>query len=71
MICHGGSNSILGAAAHALPLLCLPQGADQFDNAARCAHQGLGIHLLPAGHRTTPREEVVAAITGAAVQSAA
>jgi len=32
---HGGSGTALGALAVGLPQLCLPQGADQFLNAAR------------------------------------
>ena len=60
VICHAGSNSILGAATHGLPLLCIPQGADQFDNAARCVQCGLGRQLLPG--QLTPAA-VTAAVT--------
>jgi UDP:flavonoid glycosyltransferase YjiC (YdhE family) len=44
---HGGSGSTLGALAHAVPLLLLPEGADQFENAFACAQAGAAIVLLP------------------------
>lgn len=42
---HGGSGTTLGAAAHGLPQLVLPQGADQFGNADALAAQGSGLAL--------------------------
>ena len=42
VICHGGSGTLLGAAAHALPQVVLPQGADQFANAELLARAGAG-----------------------------
>jgi UDP:flavonoid glycosyltransferase YjiC (YdhE family) len=47
VVSHGGSGTTLAALAHGLPLLLLPQGANQFENAARCAALGAGIRLLP------------------------
>jgi UDP:flavonoid glycosyltransferase YjiC (YdhE family) len=44
---HGGSGSMLGAFAHGLPQLVIPQGADQFSNASRVAAVGAGLTLLP------------------------
>ena len=38
---------MLGAASHGLPQLCLPQGADQFDNAQGLASSGAGLALHP------------------------
>ena len=38
---HGGSGSTLGALAHGLPMLLLPHGADQFENAQACAALGV------------------------------
>jgi UDP:flavonoid glycosyltransferase YjiC (YdhE family) len=35
-ISHGGSGSVMGALAHGLPMVLLPMGADQPQNAARC-----------------------------------
>jgi MGT family glycosyltransferase len=47
VVCHGGSGSTLGALSHGLPLLLVPRGADQFDNAAACAAAGVARVLLP------------------------
>jgi len=47
VVAHGGSGTTLAALAHGLPLLLLPQGANQFWNAERCAELGAGIRLLP------------------------
>ncbi|MFL6181928.1 MAG: glycosyltransferase, partial [Actinomycetes bacterium] len=44
---HGGAGSTLGALAFGLPLLLVPQGADQFYNADRVVAAGAGIQLLP------------------------
>lgn len=47
VVSHGGSGTMLGALAHGLPLVLVPQGADQFDNAALCAEAGAGVALMP------------------------
>lgn len=52
VVAHGGSGTTLAALAHGLPLLLLPQGANQFANAERCAALGAGIRLLP--HEVDP-----------------
>ena len=59
-IAHGGSGSTIAALAHGLPLLLVPQGADQFENAARCAELGAAIVLMP-GEVTA--ESVLAGVT--------
>lgn len=47
VISHGGSGTTLGALAHGLPLVLVPQGADQFDNAVLCREAGVAIVLPP------------------------
>jgi UDP:flavonoid glycosyltransferase YjiC (YdhE family) len=47
VVTHGGSGTLLAALAHGLPLLLLPQGANQFWNAERAAALGAGTRLLP------------------------
>lgn len=47
VVAHAGSGSVLGALAHGLPLVLVPQGADQFDNAARCAAAGVAVVVRP------------------------
>ena len=47
VVSHGGSGSVLGALSHGLPMVLVPQGADQFDNAARCEHVGAAVVVPP------------------------
>ena len=46
-VVHGGSGTMLGALAWGLPLLILPQLADQFYNAERAVHAGVALTLAP------------------------
>jgi MGT family glycosyltransferase len=46
VITHGGSGTTLGALAFGVPLLLLPQGADQYSNAERIVTAGAGRQLL-------------------------
>ncbi|QJY46588.1 glycosyltransferase [Pseudonocardia broussonetiae] len=59
VVSQGGAGILLGAAAHGLPQLVLPQGADQPGNAAALAGAGAGLVLGPG------------AVTPAAVAAAA
>jgi MGT family glycosyltransferase len=45
VVTHAGHGTIMRALAHGLPLLCLPMGRDQDDNAARVVHRGVGLRL--------------------------
>jgi UDP:flavonoid glycosyltransferase YjiC (YdhE family) len=45
VVSHAGSGTMFGAIAHALPQLCLPQGADQYRNADALATAGAGLVL--------------------------
>jgi len=42
VVCHAGSGTVLAALAHGVPLVCLPQAADQFANAHNVARRGAG-----------------------------
>ena len=42
-----GGTALFEILAHGLPLLVLPQGANQFNNAEACVAAGVGISLLP------------------------
>jgi MGT family glycosyltransferase len=42
VVSHAGSGSVTGALEHGLPLVCIPMGADQPLNAARCTALGVG-----------------------------
>ena len=50
VVSHGGSGTVLGALAVGLPQVCLPQGADQFQN----ARQWRPRELVSPLHRTPP-----------------
>ena len=45
IISHGGVNTVLTALSDGIPLLCIPLGADQPDNAQRCVDTGAGLRL--------------------------
>ncbi|MDQ4103559.1 MAG: glycosyltransferase [Actinomycetota bacterium] len=47
VVAHGGAGIMLSALAHGLPQLILPQGADQFMNAAACQSAGVALALHP------------------------
>ncbi len=53
VVSHGGSGTFLGALAHGLPQLCLPQAADQFRNAGAGVRAVRRSPCSPA--RPTPR----------------
>ena len=52
VLCHAGTGTTLAALAAGLPLVLVPQGADQFDNAQACERAGAA-RVLDArpGHR--------------------
>ena len=60
VVSHGGSGTLLGTLAAGLPLVLIPQGADQFENAARCERAGAAVVLPP--------DEVTGDAVAAAVQ---
>jgi UDP:flavonoid glycosyltransferase YjiC (YdhE family) len=48
VLAHAGSGSTLAALAYGRPLVVVPQGADQFENADACEALGLAEKILPA-----------------------
>jgi UDP:flavonoid glycosyltransferase YjiC (YdhE family) len=46
-VCHAGGGTVLGALAAGVPMLLLPQSADQFYNASRASAAGTAIALMP------------------------
>lgn len=46
VVAHGGSGTVLGALAHGVPLLVVPQGADQWSNAEQIVAARAGRRLL-------------------------
>lgn len=47
VVSHAGSGTMLAALTRGIPQLGLPQGADQFVNAANCTRAGVGLALSP------------------------
>jgi UDP:flavonoid glycosyltransferase YjiC (YdhE family) len=47
MVSHAGSGALLGAIKAGIPMLAVPQGADQFMNAERLVAAGYGLRVLP------------------------
>lgn len=51
VVCHGGHGTVMKALAHGLPLVVMPFGRDQNDNAARVSASGAGLSIASgAGH---------------------
>jgi MGT family glycosyltransferase len=48
VVTHAGHGTVMRALVHGLPLLCLPMGRDQDDNAARVVAHGAGQRLRPS-----------------------
>jgi UDP:flavonoid glycosyltransferase YjiC (YdhE family) len=47
VVCHGGSGTTLAALGAGRPLVLVPQGADQFENATACERAGAALVLAP------------------------
>ena len=60
VVCHGGSGTLVAALALGVPVVVLPMGADQPDNADRVAELGVGIVLDPL---TATPADIAAATT--------
>ena len=48
VLCHAGAGTLLGALRYGLPMVCWPQGADQFHNARACEAAGAGVTISDA-----------------------
>jgi MGT family glycosyltransferase len=53
VISHAGSGATVGALAAGVPMLAIPQGADQFVNAEAISRIGAGLRLLPSEFTAT------------------
>ena len=71
VISHGGAGTMLGALAHGLPLLLLPQGADQHYNAERVVAAGAGLSVAPAQATTATIARAVDTLLGDAERAPA
>jgi UDP:flavonoid glycosyltransferase YjiC (YdhE family) len=64
VVTNGGSGTLTAALAHGLPLVVVPIGADQPENAARCAALGLGRVVPPADLTPETARQAVLAVLG-------
>jgi MGT family glycosyltransferase len=48
VVTHAGHGTVMRAVSAEVPLLCMPMGRDQNDNAARVCERGAGLRLQPA-----------------------
>ena len=58
VVAHGGHGTVMKALAHGLPLLCVPLGRDQPDNAVRVAESGAGLRLPPTASVSAIRRSI-------------
>jgi len=59
IVTHAGHGTVIKALAAGVPVVALPLGRDQLDNAARVAHHGVGLRLKP-----TAKPEAIAKAVG-------
>ncbi len=62
MVCHGGTGTVLGGLAAGVPMVAVPQFADQPDNAAHVAATGVGLAVGGGEERPATKDEVRAAV---------
>ena len=58
VVTHGGHGTVMTALIHRVPMLVLPHGRDQGDNAVRVTERGAGLSLAP----TASSDEMRAAL---------
>ena len=62
VLCHGGTGTMLAALTAGLPLVLVPQGADQFDNARACQRASAARALMPDEAAATAVRDAVRAV---------
>jgi UDP:flavonoid glycosyltransferase YjiC (YdhE family) len=63
-VAHGGAGTTLSALARGLPLVLIPQGADQFINAERAVAAGAAVAIAPAEFDADALRSAVARVLG-------
>ncbi len=71
VVTHGGHGTVIRALAHGVPLLCLPMGRDQSDNAARAVAKGAAMSLSHRAGAAQIRRAIVHATTDAQLHAGA
>ena len=62
VVCHAGSGTTLAALTSGLPLVLVPQGADQFVNAAACEKAGVARVIGPDGMSSAAVRDAVVGV---------
>jgi UDP:flavonoid glycosyltransferase YjiC (YdhE family) len=63
VVCHGGSGTLMAALSVGVPVVVIPMGADQPDNADRCEDLGCGVVLDPLDATPDDIAEAVTQVT--------
>jgi MGT family glycosyltransferase len=71
VVTHCGHGTVMRALAHGRPMLCLPMGRDQNDNAARIVARGAGLRLAPDAEPTAIRSAIASLLQQPAFATAA
>jgi UDP:flavonoid glycosyltransferase YjiC (YdhE family) len=71
VICHGGLGTVHVALAHGVPLICIPHGRDQGDNAARVVAAGAGLRTSRFASARMIRATVTHALADESLRAAA
>jgi UDP:flavonoid glycosyltransferase YjiC (YdhE family) len=58
VVTHCGHGTVIRALAAGLPMVCMPMGRDQNDNAARVVARGAGVRLKPSASADAIRKSV-------------
>lgn len=58
VVTHCGHGTVMRALAAGVPLVCVPMGRDQNENAARVVFHGAGVRVKPTGSAATIREAI-------------
>lgn len=58
VVTHAGHGTVIRSLAAGVPLLCMPMGRDQNDNAARVVARGAGLRLSPRAESKAIRRAV-------------
>ncbi|GLS46920.1 glycosyltransferase [Methylobacterium brachythecii] len=59
VVTHAGHGTVMRALSNGVPLLCLPMGRDQHDNAIRVVAHGAGLQLDPSATSDTVRSALL------------
>ena len=71
VITHCGHGTVIRSLAAGVPLVCMPMGRDQNENAARVVHHGAGVRLSPSAAPARIREAVSQVVSSPAFRERA